>query len=809
MVNIDKKIENLETIKKAIDVEIKHQYIDISGKTCSFSRFICDEIKIIQKIDPQNPAWKRLYDLFDHYSVNDVSSRVKAVKHLVKQLKNPFLKEETIIKKKTNIPTRNPEDVDVMYVKGVGPKIASLLNKVGIYTANDLLHYFPRKHLDYATRTQIKDLQPGQDATIFGTISSVNVFTSKKRNNLSIVSLKIYDGTGVVNVSWFYAKGNKYTLDRYKAQYPKGANVILSGTAKIDNYSGGFTIDKPQCTVIGGEVKEEKTSKSLHLARIVPVYSLTENLNVKVVRRAIYNAIETYSHMLPDLLPEKIVQEHSLMDKITAINQIHFPDSKENLERARYRLVFEELFLVQLKLAMMRDQNKKVKKGSLINIQREGLVDNFLKSLPFKLTKAQNDSFNEILSDLNSEEPMHRLLQGDVGSGKTVVACMTMLAAVENGYQSALMAPTEILAEQHYKNFTNWLTPLGISVGLFVGKHGAKLKRESKQSLENGQFDVAIGTHALIQEDIKFKKLGAVVIDEQHRFGVKQRSELKNKGLNPEMLTMTATPIPRTLALTAHGDFDLTVIDEMPQGRKPIKTALIGAKERKKAHSLIQKEVEKGNQAYVVFPLIEESESLSAKAATQEAEKLQEKIFPDLNVGLVHGKLAPAEKDKVMDDFRAGNYHILVSTTVVEVGVDVPDATVIIIENAERFGLSQLHQLRGRVGRSDKQSYCVLVTESRTPETRERLDIMTQTNNGFIIAEKDLQIRGPGELIGTRQSGVPDLLIADLVKDTKTLEQAREAAFELVKNGMINEYPKLSKNIKQKIEEDLDLITAG
>jgi ATP-dependent DNA helicase RecG len=696
-----------------------------------------------------------------------------------------------------------------MYVKGVGPRVASLLNKVGIYTANDLLHYFPKKHLDYSTRTEIKDLIQGNESTIFGTIKAVSTFVSKKKNNLTIIKITVWDGTGLVNASWFYGKSNRYTQERYKSQYPKGANIILSGIAKFDEYTGLYTIDKPQATVISGDFDSANETNLLHNARIVPVYPLTENLNVKTIRRAIYNALEIYSGGLIDILPLEIRQKYSLMDKITAIKQIHFPDTTEHLENARKRLVFEELFLVQLRFALMREQTKRSKNGLEIKIKENGFVERFVKSLPFKLTKAQNNSFNEILTDLNSPEPMQRLLQGDVGSGKTVVACMTILAGIENGYQSTLMAPTEILAEQHYRNFAEWLTPFGLSVGLFVGKHTAKIKKELRQSLKNGQFNLAIGTHALIQDDIEFNNLGIVVIDEQHKFGVKQRAILRSKGLSPEMLTMTATPIPRTLALSVHGDLDLTTIDELPTGRKPIKTALSSGRERKKAYDLIRKEVEIGNKAYIVFPLIEESETLSAKAATIEAEKLKEKVFPDLKIGLVHGKMPAVEKDKVMGEFRAGKYDILVSTTVIEVGVDVPDATVMIIENAERFGLSQLHQLRGRVGRSDKQSYCILIAEAASKETRERLNIMVQTNNGFIIAEKDLQIRGPGEFMGTRQSGIPDVLLADIIQDTEILEMAREAAFKLIEKDDIKNYPQLLNVVLNKIDEGLDLIKAG
>lgn len=398
---------------------------------------------------------------------------------------------------------------------------------------------------------------------------------------------------------------------------------------------------------------------------------------------------------------------------------------------------------------------------------------------------------------------MARLLQGDVGSGKTVVACIMLLAGVENGYQGALMAPTEILAQQHYNNLVSWLTPLGLSVGLFLGSQKKKEREKFQTDLRNGQTHIAVGTHALIQDTIDFNNLGAIVVDEQHRFGVKQRNVLKKKSQNPQMLTMTATPIPRTLALTVHGDLDLTIIDELPKGRLPIKTSLTSS--HKSVYELIEREVEAGRQAYVVYPLIDESETLSAKAATQEAERLQQEIFPQFKIGLLHGKLKNDEKEQVMADFKNKKYDILVSTTVVEVGVDVPNATVMVIENAERFGLSQLHQLRGRVGRNSLQSYCVLVSPSRSQETRERLGIMTQTNDGFVIAEKDLQLRGPGEFLGTRQSGLPDLIISDIVRDAEILEKARYEAINFLKNYNIEDYPQLNSASSLQLFSSLDI----
>ena len=473
------------------------------------------------------------------------------------------------------------------------------------------------------------------------------------------------------------------------------------------------------------------------------------------------------------------------------------------LEQARFSLIFEELFLIQLKMVRLREQNAHNHSALALKIKEKGLVRQFIDGLPFELTGAQKRAVNEILNDLNSDIPMARLLQGDVGSGKTVVATIMLLAGVENGYQGALMAPTEILAQQHYNNLQQWLTPMGISVGLFLGSQGKKVREKFRTDLRNGQMNIAVGTHALIQEDVDFNNLGAIVVDEQHRFGVKQRNVLKKKSQNPQMLTMTATPIPRTLALTVHGDLDLTIIDELPKGRKPIKTSLVTS--HRGVYELIKSEIESGRQAYVVYPLIEESETLSAKAATIEAEKLQKEVFPQFKIGLLHGKLKNDEKEQVMADFKNKKYDILVSTTVVEVGVDVPNATVMLIENAERFGLSQLHQLRGRVGRNSLQSYCILQTASKSQETRERLKIMTETNDGFVIAEKDLQLRGPGEFLGTRQSGLPDLIISDIVRDAKILEIARNEAIDFVKSHKIDDYPKLKEITSLTLFSGLDI----
>ena len=785
-------VENLEKIKAAIDIEVKYRYIDIHGKTQKFSSFIKKEAQKNYKLSKKNPRWEVVIESFEHYPYASITERRKAIEHLIRviradiQTQNQEQQEE---KERQIQRTKHPSEVDVMYIKGVGPKVAYKLNKLGIFTAQDLMMYFPKKHIDYSSRTLIRDLKEGQTTTVFGFIKSVSSFNT--RNNLSVTRVVIGDESGRFELSFFNAKGNRYLLQRMKTQFPQNAGIMVSGVVKMNNYSGQLTMDKPTYSIMTGEFKEDANS-NLNIARIVPIYTICEDLSIKTLRKAIFNAIELYKNDIKNIVPDFIRERLGIMNKKDAIKQIHFPETMNDLEHARFSLIFEELFLIQLKLIRLRENTAKTTSAYNLQVHKDGLVQKFIAGLPFELTSGQKQAVNEILQDMNSDAPMQRLLQGDVGSGKTVVATIMLLAAVENGYQGALMAPTEILAQQHYNNLVQWLTPLGLSVGLFLGSHGKKVRQKFETDLKNGQMNIAVGTHALIQENVDFNNLGAIVVDEQHRFGVKQRNILKRKSQNPQMLTMTATPIPRTLALTVHGDLDLTVINELPKGRKPIKTILTGS--HRQVWDLIKQEVESGRQAYIVYPLIDESETLSAKAATIEAEKLQQEIFPQFKIGLLHGKLKNDEKEEVMKDFKDGKYDILVSTTVVEVGVDVPNATVMVIENAERFGLSQLHQLRGRVGRSSLQSYCVLITSSRSQETRERLEIMTETNDGFVIAEKDLQLRGPGEFLGTRQSGLPDLIISDIVRDAKILEIARNEAIDFVKNYNIDDFPML-KNV--------------
>ena len=791
-------IENLEQLKKAIEIEIQYKFIDIHGKSQSFSSFIKNEAKKYYKLSKKNPKWSLLAEIFEQYPFANVNERRKSIDRLIKVLKSETSPKPQESKK--NNPLKSAAETDVMYIKGVGPKIAYKLNKLGIYTAKDLMLYFPKKHIDYSSRTLIRNLKEGETTTVFGYITSVSAFNT--RNKLSVIKVTVADESGKVDLSFFQAKSNQFMLQRIKSQFPKNAGIMISGKVKRSSYDNKLTFDKPNYSIMTGEFIEDKNS-NLNLARIVPIYTVCEDLSIKVLRRAIFNAIEMYKNEIENIVPDFIREKYGILDKKTAVEQIHFPESMELLEQSRFSLIFEELFVIQLKLARIREENANTHSSIALKIKTDGLVRKFIDNLPFELTGGQKKAVNEILNDLNSDVPMARLLQGDVGSGKTVVATIMLLAGVENGYQGAIMAPTEILAQQHYNNLIKWLTPMGISVGLFLGSQGKRVREKFRTDLRNGQMNIAVGTHALIQEGVDFNNLGAIVVDEQHRFGVKQRNVLKKKSQNPQMLTMTATPIPRTLALTVHGDLDLTIIDELPKGRKPIKTSLVTS--HRGVYELIQHEIEQGRQAYVVYPLIEESETLSAKAATIEAERLQTEVFPQFKIGLLHGKLKNDEKEQVMEDFKNKKYDILVSTTVVEVGVDVPNATVILIENAERFGLSQLHQLRGRVGRSDLQSYCILYTASKSQETRERLNIMAQTNDGFVIAEKDLQLRGPGEFLGTRQCGLPDLIISDIVRDAKILELARNEAIDFVKTKNINNFPTLKEATSTNILGSLDI----
>ena len=673
-------------------------------------------------------------------------------------------------------------ETQVQYVKGVGPRLAGMLEKLGIFSVRDLLYHFPWRHEDRTRFAKVSQLRHGETATILGTVLTADNVQTRGRLVLTKVALE--DGSGVVALTWFNQKFRKEQFLKLK-----GHQIVVYGTVQMGRW--GVELTSPEWEVYSED------ADPLSSGRIVPIYPLTEGLIQNQLRKVIRGALDTYVPLLIDDLPEDVRDRLDLMDLQEALLNIHFPESEAAHTAARKRLVFEELFLLQLALAVRK--RSMAAPGAGISFEMPGNFTEELKQiLPFELTNAQKRVIQEIAADMARSVSMNRLLQGDVGSGKTAVALAAMLIAVRNGYQAALMAPTEILAEQHYIGISKLLGNLGIldiSVDLLTGSLRSKQRQEVNERIASGQTKIAIGTHALIQEGVEFRRLGLVIVDEQHRFGVLQRAALMDKGLTPDILVMTATPIPRTLTLTVYGDLDVSIIDELPPGRKPIKTHWKQMGERKKVYQALRTLVDQGRQAYVVCPLIEESEKLQARAATDLAEFLQQEMFPDLKIGLLHGQMKTDEKEQVMTEFRSGEINILVSTTVIEVGVDVPNATCMVVEDAERFGLAQLHQLRGRVGRGEEQSFCILICEGNSEDSIKRMQIMSSTNDGFLIAEEDLKIRGPGEFYGTRQSGIPGFKIADIFRDIPILETARKEAFDIVEKDPELKAPVL-KNLR-------------
>lgn len=805
--------EKLKIIQDAINYEIDQHYINAKGKKATFSNFIIQNTKLLLydlnkdiKAYGNTPLLKSLINLFYSYPTQDITVRMQTIhkaQDILREISKKYKKDvEAGLKPACTKPVLTAskkyetsiKKIEVKYVKGVGPRVSQILNRVGMVTVYDLFRYYPRAYVDYQKRIPIKNLKIDETVTIVGKIKNVRSFNPPKRKDLTIFTITVEDGTGRVTITKFIGgKLGKIIQHEYKKQYPADADVICSGSVSYDKFSKSFSLANAAIEIIKDD------NNYLNTARIVPVYPLTEGLSAEHLRKIVSNGFKTYGELISENLPRKLLQEEKLLDLKTSLHQVHFPDTYELCDLAKYRIVFEEFFLLQLVLAYRRYLVDKNRAGLALKDTENGLVKQLIDSLPFELTGAQKRVFNEIKNDLMSNKPMHRLLQGDVGSGKTIVALMALLLAVENGYQTALMAPTEILVQQHARKFQEYLNLLGIQVAMLTGSTPAKLKKEIYHGLANGQIKIVVGTHALIQDDVNFLNLGLVIIDEQHRFGVKQRDDLLKKGKNVERLFMTATPIPRTLALALHGDLELSEIDELPKGRIPVKTSVVQPWQRQKAFDLICGEVAKGRQVYIVFPLIDESEELSAKAATVEFEELSKTVLKDLRLGLMHGELPSKEKEKVMHAFVNKEIDVLVTTTVIEVGMDVQNATVMMIENAERFGLSQLHQLRGRVGRGGDQAYCLLSVQNYSDEAYKRLEIMTKTNDGFIISQEDLRIRGPGEFLGTKQSGLPDLMLADLVNDAQILEKARDKAIRIIKEDPpLDNYPELRKLISEK-----------
>lgn len=654
----------------------------------------------------------------------------------------------------------------------------SRLENMGIKTADDLLSHFPRTYNDRSDVTPIRDVALGEVNTIRGIIN--RIFTRKTKSGKLMTMASLTDDTGTINVVWF----NQPYIRRILFN---GNEVIMTGKVKMA--FGKTTVQSPAFEL----QKEEQ----IHSERIVPVYHETEGIKSKWIREKIKPLIDEWTKYYKDYLPQEVRERNDFLPLSQAIKHIHFPENEALLNKARERLGFDELFLLQLRALKKKWEWQQVARHEKIAIpQNIEIIKEFINNLPFKLTNAQKKTLYSILQDMEKPYPMSRLVQGDVGSGKTIVAVAAMLNAVKAGFQCAVMAPTEILAKQHYASTYSFLAPFGFNIQFISGSTTQKQKEQCIRQMKSGTIDIVIGTHALIQEKIGFNNLGLAVVDEQHRFGVKQRSVLKSFG-SPHLLSLSATPIPRTLAMTLYGDQDISVIDEMPKGRQEIITRLIPEKKRIDAYRWIEDQIKKGRQVFVICPLIDESDTLGVKSVKQEYAHLKEHIFPHHEIGLLHGKLKSKEKNKIMEDFADNKIHILVSTSVVEVGIDVPNATIMLIEGAERFGLSQLHQFRGRVGRGKHQSYCFLFTGNRSPEASQRLQSMVTYSSGFKLAEIDLTLRGPGEIYGVRQSGIPDLKLASLT-DSITIEKARkEAQTILEQDATLNNYPKL----KQKIVE--------
>ncbi|MBI4593672.1 MAG: ATP-dependent DNA helicase RecG [Candidatus Rokubacteria bacterium] len=649
----------------------------------------------------------------------------------------------------------------LQYLKGVGPQRAGLLAKKGLATVEDALFFVPLRHEDRTRLTPLHQLQPGQVATCSGVIAGL----SPPPRSHQPFSVMLRDESGYATASWF----NAGYLSRV---FKRGQRLVLHG--KVARFRGAPTLQHPDYEiVVSGE------DERLHTGRLVPVYSTTEGLGQRPLRSLLWRIVEAFAGEVGEILPEPVRSRRKLIPLPRALRDAHFPETEAGRQAALRRLAFDDFLYLQLGLAILRSRTTRAR-GIALN-PPGALVGRLVSSLPYRLTAAQERVWGEIRRDMAAPCPMHRLLQGDVGSGKTIVAALAVLTAVEAGYQAAVMAPTEILAEQHFMTFRQLLEPLGVPVTLLTSSLRARERQTRRAALAAGEIPCVVGTHALVQEGVEFRRLGLAVVDEQHRFGVEQRARLRAKGEHPDLLVMTATPIPRTLALTLYGDLDVSVLDELPPGRRPVKTVARTESKRREIYAFLREQIAEGRQVYVVYPLVEESEAVDLKAATDMARRLQQEVFADLTVGLLHGRLSFDEKEAIMRRFKAGEIHLLVSTTVIEVGIDVANASVMLVEHAERFGLSQLHQLRGRVGRGPWKSYCILLHAGNPAEdARRRLDAMVDTNDGFRIAEVDLELRGPGEFFGTRQSGLPQFRVADLIRDAAILEDARVEAQAII-----------------------------
>ena len=685
----------------------------------------------------------------------------------------------------------------IKYVKGIGENRGLLFEKLDITNLYQLLTYYPYRFENRKNLITIKQLQFNNEwQTIFGTVIGYDEF--RLRGTKKVLKILIADDTGYLSLVC-------YNRNFLKKILQKEMKVYLSSSRFIYKYNEIQTSDFDY-EIVSNEEPEDKETENIHTNRIVPIYHTTENLSIKLIRTVIFNQLKKVINDIEDPLPVDIKEKYKLKELSLSLYKMHFPADLKEIEIVRQRLAFDRFFYLELILALNKKQAVLKKKQQKYELNT--FSENFLQQLPFQLTNDQQRCINEIQGDMHSEKIMNRLLMGDVGSGKTIVALVAALLVIENGFQTAFMVPTEILAQQHYLNLKRILAPMNIEVGLLIGKLKASEKKKVLEQIKNGELNIIIGTHALIEENVVFHKLGFIIIDEQHRFGVLQRANLHLKANTPDILVMTATPIPRTLSLTVYGDLDISVIKEMPKGRLPIKTFWYHQNKLDEVFAFLREQMKKGQQIYVVYPLVSESDKVDLKDAETMYQQFKNFVFKEFNIGLIHGQMKKEEKDQVMAQFRENKINLLVATTVIEVGIDVANASVMVIEHAERFGIAQLHQLRGRIGRGEHQSYCLLITSYKTSdEARQRMQALVKYQDGFKLAEIDLELRGPGELMGTKQTGLPDLKPADLIKDQKILEIARKEAFEIVTcDSALSNYPQLKEYLINEEYNELSLI---